>query len=246
MKIDLNADLGEGMNDQAILPFVTSANIACAMHAGDPEAMDRTVKLALDRGVQVGAHPGYADRQNFGRTHVQIRLEAVENLVLYQVGALDGFVRSHRGTLVHVKPHGALYNQAAEDLELARAIARGVRRFRPDLILVGLAGSKMIEAAKESGLPFASEAFADRRYRSDGKLVSRARPGAVLGTPEEAAAQALQIVKEGTAISEDGSRIPISADTLCLHGDTPGAEAIAFAIYRRLTSEGVRIAPLGG
>jgi UPF0271 protein len=227
------------------LPFVTSANIACAMHAGDPEAMDRTVKLALDRGVQVGAHPGYADRQNFGRIDVPMRLEAVENLVLYQVAALEGFVRSHRGVLFHVKPHGALYNRAAEDLELARAIARGVRRFRPDLILVGLAGSKLIEAARESGLPFAAEAFADRRYRSDGKLVSRARPGAVLATPEEAEAQALQIVKEGAVISEDGSRIPIRADTLCLHGDTPGAQAIAFAIHRRLTSEGIRITPLG-
>ncbi len=243
MAIDLNADLGEGMDDAAILPFVTSANIACGMHAGDPETMDRTVELALSRGIRVGAHPGYADRQNFGRAPVPMSLEAVEDLVLYQIGALDAFVRSRGGSLSHVKPHGALYNQAAENLELARAIANGVRRFRPNLVLVGLAGSSLIRAGKEAGLPLAEEAFADRRYRPDAKLVPRSRAGSVLHDPEEAAAQAMLIAKHGAVIAEDGSRVSLRADTLCLHGDTPGAQSIAAAIRHRLESEGVTVAP---
>ena len=232
------------MDDAAILPFVTSANIACGMHAGDPETMDRTVRLALSHGIRIGAHPGYADRANFGRVPVPMSLEAVEDLVLYQVAALDGFVRSHGGLLAHVKPHGALYNQAAENLQLARAIAEGVRRVRPSLVLVGLCGSSLIEAGRDVGLPIAEEAFADRRYRSDAKLVPRSRPRAILHQPEEAADQALMIAKHGTVIAEDGSKISLHADTICLHGDTPGAQAIAAAIRRRLESEGLDVAPL--
>jgi len=242
--IDLNADLGEGMDDAAILPFVTSANIACGMHAGDPETMDRTVRLALSHGVRIGAHPGYADRANFGRVPVPMSLEAVEDLVLYQVAALDGFVRSHGGVLAHVKPHGALYNQAAENLQLARAIAEGIRRLRPSLVLVGLSGSSLIEAGRDLGLPVAEEAFADRRYRPDAKLVPRSRPRAVLHHPEEAADQALMIAKHGAVFAEDGSKISLHADTICLHGDTPDAQAIAAAIRRRLESEGIDVAPL--
>ncbi len=244
MSIDLNADLGEGMDDDAILPFVTSANVACGMHAGDPDTMDRTIALALGRGVQVGAHPGYADRENFGRVVVEMPLDAVENLVLYQVAALEGFARARGARLSHVKPHGALYNRAAEALDLALAIAEGTRRFRPDLILVGLAGSKLIQAGKERGLAVAEEAFADRRYQPNGTLVPRSRPGAVLNDPEEAAAQAIRIARDGIAIAEDGSRISLRADTLCLHGDTPGAKSIAEAIRSRLESEGIRIAPM--
>jgi len=242
--IDLNADLGEGMDDAAILPFVTSANIACGMHAGDPETMDRTVRLALSHGIRIGAHPGYADRANFGRVPVPMSLEAVEDLVLYQVAALDGFVRSHGGVLAHVKPHGALYNQAAENLQLARAIAEGIRRLRPSLVLVGLSGSSLIEAGRDVGLPVAEEAFADRRYRPDAKLVPRSRPRAVLDQPEEAADQALMIAKHGAVLAEDGSKISLHADTICLHGDTPGSQAIAAAIRRRLESEGIEVAPL--
>jgi UPF0271 protein len=171
-------------------------------------------------------------------------LQAVENLVLYQVAALDGFVRAHGGALAHVKPHGALYNEAAEDPALARAIAEGVRRFRPSLVLVGLSGSVLIQIAKEMGLGVAEEAFADRRYRADGKLVPRSQAGSVLENPEHAAAQAASIAKNGFAIAEDGSRVSIRADTLCLHGDTRGAEAIAAAVRRHLESEGVEIAPL--
>ncbi len=245
MSIDLNADLGEGgMDDAAIMPFITSANIACAMHAGDPETMDRTVALALSHRIQIGAHPGYPDRHNFGRIPVSMSLAGVEDLVLYQIAALDGFVQSHGGVLSHVKPHGALYNQAAEDLDLARAIAKGVLRLRPSAILVGLAGSSLIQAGKEVGLAVAEEAFADRRYRPDARLAPRSRAGAVLHDPQEAAAQALLIAKHGAVIAEDGSRVTLRADTICLHGDTPGARLIAAAVRKRLESAGISIAPL--
>jgi len=244
--IDLNADLGEGMDDAAIMPFLTSANIACAMHAGDPETMDQTVVMALAHGLQIGAHPGYADRENFGRKPQRMSLSAVEALVLYQVGALEGVVRSRGGKLFHVKPHGALYNQAAEDLGLAGAIARGIQRLDPKLVLVGLAGSRLIEAARSAGLRVAEEAFADRRYLADGKLSPRSRAGSVLEDPRDAAAQALLIAKDGAVIAEDGSRISVRADTICLHGDTPGAQSIASGIRRRLELEGIAIAPLVG
>ena len=245
MAIDLNADLGEGgMDDAAIMPFITSANIACAMHAGDPETMDRTVALALSHGLQIGAHPGYADRLNFGRIPVSMSLAGVEDLVLYQIAALNGFVQSHGGVLSHVKPHGALYNQAAEDLELARAIAKGVLRLRPSIILVGLAGSHLIRAGREVGLPVAEEAFADRRYLPDARLAPRSQAGAVLHDPQEAAAQALLIAKQGAVIAADGSKIRLRADTICVHGDTPGARAIASAVRQRLESAGIPVAPL--
>ena len=155
MSIDLNADVGEGMDDAALLPFVTSANVACGLHAGDPSVMDGTVALALSRGVRVGAHPGYPDRENFGRRAVEMAFDAIENLVLFQVAALDGFVRSRGGTLTHVKPHGALYHGGAEFPDVARAIAEGVRRFRTSLVLVGAAGSMLIEAGREADLPVA-------------------------------------------------------------------------------------------
>lgn len=244
MSIDLNADLGEGMDDGAILPFITSANIACGMHAGDPDTMQRTVALALARGVQLGAHPGFPDRKNFGRVPVEMSLATIRNLVLYQIAALDGFARARGSALSHVKPHGALYNQAANDLDLALAIADGVRDFSRDLILVGLAGSKLIQAGKDRGLDVAAEAFADRRYLPNGMLVLRSRPGAVLSDPEEAAGQAIQIAREGNVTAEDGSRISLRADTLCLHGDTPGASLIAQAIRSRLESGGIRIGPM--
>jgi UPF0271 protein len=244
MSIDLNADLGEGMDDEAILPFLTSANVACGMHAGGPAMMERTVALSLARGVQVGAHPGYADRANFGRLDVDLSLDEVESLVLYQIGALDAFVRARGGRLFHVKAHGALYNRAAKDAGLARAIASAVRRFSAELVLVGLAGSRLIEAAREAGLPAAGEAFADRRYQPDGSLVPRSKPGAVLEDPAEAAEQALLLAREGAVIASDGSRLRIRAQTLCLHGDTPGATKIARAVRERLAQAGVEVAAL--
>jgi UPF0271 protein len=244
MSIDLNADLGEGMDDAAILPFLTSANVACGLHAGGPALMERTVALALERGVQVGAHPGYADRENFGRLDVELPLAEVQSLVLYQIGALDGFVRARGGTLAHVKAHGALYNRAAKDGALAAAIAEGVRRYRANLMLVGLAGSRQIEAARRAGLPAAGEAFADRRYLASGALMPRSQPGAVLRDPGEAADQAVRIARDGFVIASDGSRLEVRAQTICLHGDTEGAAEIARAVRGRLESAGVVIAPL--
>ena len=242
--MDLNADLGEGMDDGPILPYLTSANVACGLHAGGPLVMDRTVALALARGVRVGAHPGYADRESFGRTEVALPLEEVRALVLYQVSALDGFVRARGGKLAHVKAHGALYNRAARDPALASAIAEAVRAYRGDLILVGLAGSAQLRAARSIGLRAAGEAFADRRYLPDGSLMPRSQPGSVLHDPSEAAAQAARIAQEGCAIASDGSRVRIDAETICLHGDTAGAVAMAQAVRRRLEEAGVRLAPL--
>jgi 5-oxoprolinase (ATP-hydrolysing) subunit A len=244
LSIDLNADVGEGMDDAALLPFVTSANVACGMHAGDPTVMDGTVALALSHGVRVGAHPGYSDRANFGRASVEMAADAIENLVLYQVAALDGFVRSRGGTLTHVKPHGALYHSGAEFPDVARAIAEGVRRFRTSLVLVGAAGSMLIEAGRDAELAVAEEAFADRRYLADGSLVSRSEPRAVITDPDEAAEQAVLLARDRVAVAADGSRVTVRADTLCLHGDTPGAAEIARRIHERFRAEGIRIAPL--
>jgi len=244
LSIDLNADVGEGMDDAALLPFVTSANVACGMHAGDPTVMDETVALALSHGVRVGAHPGYPDRQHFGRAAVEISAEAVEDLVLYQVAALDGFVRSRGGTLTHVKPHGALYHSGAEFPDVARAIAEGVRRFRTSLVLVGAAGSMLIEAGRDAGLSVAEEAFADRRYRRDGSLVPRGEARALITEADEVADQAVSIARDRAVTTADGARIPVRADTLCLHGDTPGAASLARGIHERFRKEGIRIAPL--
>jgi UPF0271 protein len=242
--MDLNADLGEGMDDAPILPFLTSANVACGLHAGGPLVMERTVALALSRGVRVGAHPGYADRESFGRIAVDLPLEEVRALVLYQLGALDGFVRARGGRLSHVKAHGALYNRAAKDGALARAIAEAVRAFRGDLVLVGLAGSAQLDAARAVGLRAAGEAFADRRYLADGSLMPRAQAGAVLHDASAAAEQAERIAHEGCVVASDGSRVRVDAETLCMHGDTPGAVEIARAVRARLEEGGVRIAPL--
>jgi 5-oxoprolinase (ATP-hydrolysing) subunit A len=244
LSIDLNADVGEGMDDAALLPFVTSANVACGMHAGDPSVMDATVSLALSRGVRVGAHPGYPDREHFGRGAVAIVAEAVENLVLYQVAALDGFVRSRGGTLTHVKPHGALYHSGAEYPDVARAIAEGVRRVRSTLVLIGAANSLLIGAGRDAGLAVAEEAVADRRYRPDGTLVPRGEAGAVITDPDQAAEQAVRLARDRVVVASDGVTVPVRADTLCLHGDTPGIEAIARRIHERFRAEGIRIAPL--
>ena len=242
--VDLNADVGEGMDDAGILPYLTSANVACGFHAGDPETMDATVALALALGVRVGAHPGYPDRENFGRLRMEMPAGAIERLVLYQVSALEGFVGSRGSLLSHVKPHGALYHAAARSPEVARAIADGVRRAGSNLILVGQAGSLLLDAGREAGLEVAAEAFADRRYKPDGTLVPRGETGALLTDPEEAAEQAERLAGEGFVLADDGSRVAIEADTICLHGDTPGAAAIARRVRERLQQKGIRIAPL--
>jgi UPF0271 protein len=248
-RIDLNCDMGESFgpyrlgNDEALMPLITSANIACGYHAGDPLVMDRTVRLAVQHGVAIGAHPGFPDLVGFGRRPMHLSPEEVENDVLYQVGALAAFVRAAGSKLAHVKPHGALYNMAAADLELARAIAHGIARAGPDLILIGLAGSALTAAAQEVGLLAISEGFADRAYNADGTLRSRKLPGAVLHDPEAAAAQAVQLACEGSVIAHSGEHVPLHVDTLCIHGDTPEAVAIARAIRRRLAENGVEVVP---
>jgi 5-oxoprolinase (ATP-hydrolysing) subunit A len=242
--VDLNADVGEGCDDAALLPFLTSANVACGLHAGDPTVMDETVEAALARGVRVGAHPGYPDRENFGRLRMDIPAEAVERLVLYQIGALQGFVRARGGRLTHVKPHGALYHAAAESQQIALAVVAGIRRAGEALVVVGQPGTRLLEAARQAGLPVAREAFADRRYRPDGKLVSRTEPDALLTDPDEAARQAVSLARDGFVVAGDGSRLAVEADTICLHGDTPGAPRIARRIRERFAREGISVAPL--
>jgi UPF0271 protein len=244
VSIDFNADVGEGMADQELLPFLTSANVACGLHAGNASTMDETVALALAHGVAIGAHPGYADRENFGRVMIEMPAGDVERLVLYQLGALDAFVRVRGAVLTHVKPHGALYHAAGEYPDVARAIAEAVRRYRSALILVGKSGSMLIEAGRDAGLSVAREAFADRRYQADGNLVPRGRPGAVLTNPQEAAEQAVLIGRDGVVRAEDGSAVTVQADTICIHGDTEGAPAIARLIRERLKKESVEVAPM--
>jgi UPF0271 protein len=251
VEIDLNADLGESFgawkmgDDEALLRVVTSANVACGFHAGDPLVIDRTVALAIREGVAVGAHPGHFDLRGFGRRAMVVDALEVEADVLYQVGALAGFAHAHGGRLSHVKPHGALYNQAATDEALATAVARGIARFDSGLVFVGLASSAVMRrAAEKQGLRFAGEAFADRRYESDGTLVSRSAPDAVITDAREAAAQAVRIAERGLVQTRDGASVSLSAATLCVHGDTPGAVALAQAVRRALEAAGVTVRAL--
>jgi UPF0271 protein len=247
VKIDLNCDMGESFgrytlgSDEALMPLITSANIACGFHAGDPLVMEATVGLAARLGVGVGAHPGYPDLQGFGRRNLDLAPEEAEALALYQVGALAGFARAAGVELAHVKLHGALYNQAAKDRALAQALARGVARFNKSLILVGLAGSALVAAGAEAGLRVANEGFADRAYNADGSLRSRRLPGAVLESPQQAAAQAVRLVKEGIRLDE--SRVQVQ--TLCIHGDNPAALSIAQAVRGALAANGVEVVTLG-
>ena len=251
MRIDLNADMGEGFGvyplgrDAELLAFVTSANVACGFHAGDPTVMDRTVALAVEAGVAVGAHPGFPDLRGFGRRRVDADPADVERDVLYQVGALQAFARAHGTRVVHVKPHGALYNQAAEEEPLARAVARGVARAGRDLALVGLATTDVMRRTAEAeGLRFAAEAFADRRYERDGTLQSRRVPGSVITDPAAAADQAVRIARDGVVVAVDGTEVRLRADTLCLHGDNPEAVANARAVRQALERAGVELRAL--
>ena len=231
MKIDLNADLGEGCeNDSALMPLITSANIACGFHAGDAQTMRQSVQLALKYGVAIGAHPSFPDRENFGRTAMQLPPDVVYAQTLYQIGALAAIVRAEGGELMHVKPHGMLYNQAAKEPLLADAIARAVHKVEPSLILVGLAGSELIRAGIHHGLATREEVFADRGYLADGSLVPRSEPGALIHDEDEAVARTLEMVLNGRVMSRDGVWAKVNAQTVCLHGDGP--QALAFA--RRL------------
>lgn len=251
LRIDLNADVGESFgtwvqgDDEALFPFLSSVNVACGFHAGDPSIMERTVSSALQHGLAIGAHPGHADLRGFGRRTIPVLPAEIEADVLYQVGALAAFARAHSTSLTHVKPHGALYHQAAHDAELAQALVRGVARFGRELVFVGPCTSALLRAAAEtSGLRFAGEAFADRGYAASGALLPRGTAGAMLADPESAAAQALAIVRDGRVASADGSVVELRADTLCIHGDTPGAVAIAQAVRARLDAAGIEVAPV--
>jgi UPF0271 protein len=250
MKIDLNSDMGESFgrytlgDDAALMPHITSANIACGFHASDPLVMDHTVRLAHEHGVAVGAHPGYPDLQGFGRRDMQLDPEEAEATILYQIGALAGFARAAGAGLVHVKPHGALYNRAAKDRALAEAIVRAVTKFSRELIVVGLANSELIKAALEAGQPVAREAFADRAYEADGSLRSRRLPGAVLHDADQAAEQAVRIARDGLVVAWGGQEVPVQAETLCVHGDTPTALTIVQAIRQALVEAGVDVAAL--
>jgi 5-oxoprolinase (ATP-hydrolysing) subunit A len=238
MKIDLNCDMGENIgNDEEIMPYITSANIACGFHVGDEMSMQGTVRLAKRYGVAVGAHPSWKDVEGFGRREMSLPLNEVEALVLHQIGALYAIAKAEGAELRHVKPHGALYNQAAKDKVLANAIARAVKRFSVDLTLVGLAGSGLIEAGVEAGLRVANEGFPDRNYNPDGTLVSRQQTNAIIESPEEIAAHAVKLVQQG--IDFGGRQVRV--DTLCLHGDHPRAAQNATVVREALEKSGIEI-----
>lgn len=246
-QIDLNCDMGEAFgnypmpNDDILMEHITSANIACGFHAGDPEVMQHTVNMAVKKGVAIGAHPGLPDLQGFGRREMKISANEAYQMTLYQIGSLSGFVRAAHGKLHHVKAHGALYNMAAKDASLAKAIVEAVHDFDSNLILYALAGSEMLSAAKKIGMATASEVFADRTYQDDGSLTPRTQSNALITTEDESIAQVMMMVKQQQVISVNKKAIPLKSETLCLHGD--GAHAVEFAkmINAKLKAEGIAI-----
>lgn len=244
--IDLNADVGEGFDaaDAEIMRCVTSVSIACGFHAGDPSSMLRTVDLALERGVSIGAHPGLHDREGFGRRALPIGPRGAYEIVLYQVGALDAFVRAAGGRLAHVKPHGALYTMAARDPALSDAIASAVSDFDDRLVLFGLAGSELVRAAQRRGLAAAGEVFADRRYGADGHLLGREAPGALITDASHAVRRLLQMLS-GSLPPDEAPGIAVAADTVCVHGDSPGAASFARALREGLERAGVELRSIG-
>lgn len=250
-RIDLNCDMGEGFgaysigNDEQILPYITSANIACGFHAGDPATMRKTVIAALDKKVAVGAHPGLPDLIGFGRRNMSITPAEAYEYVVYQVGALEAFIRAEGGSMQHVKPHGALYNMAAVDPELAEAIAEAVYRVNPELFLVGLAGSHLIEKGLQAGLRVKNEVFADRTYQHDGTLTPRSQPDAHITDEEKAVSQVIRMIKEGKVATRQAVDKEIVAETVCIHGD--GQHAVEFAKRIRATLEesGIAVMAMG-
>ena len=248
-RVDLNCDMGEGFGvyrlgfDERIMPHISSANIACGFHAGDPVCMRRTVRLAEEAGVAIGAHPGLPDLMGFGRREMMVSPDEVRDCVMYQIGALQAFTKVKK--LQHVKPHGALYNMGVRNEELARAVAEAVREVDPNLILVGMAGSAWIKVGCELGLRVACEGFADRSVNPDGTLVPRKHSGAVIDDVEDVIARVLRIVTDGKVLAINGEEVEMTADTICLHGDTPGAADLAQTLRQRLEAAGVSIAPMG-
>ncbi|MGG3735813.1 5-oxoprolinase subunit PxpA [Heyndrickxia coagulans] len=247
LSVDLNCDMGESFGaytigrDEEILDLVTSANIACGFHAGDPAVMRKTVRMAAEKGIGIGAHPGLPDLMGFGRRNMQISPQEAHDMTIYQVGALAAFAKAEGSTVRHVKPHGALYNMAAKDPKLAEAIAEAVYDVSPGLILFGLAGSELVKAGEKAGLKTASEVFADRTYQQDGSLTPRREPNALIEDRETAAKQVIRMIKEGVVTSVQGEDVSVRADTICIHGD--GRQALAFAEFIRqsLEREGIKI-----
>jgi len=244
--IDLNADVGEAVgDDEGVLPSVSSANVACGFHAGNPAVMRGTVQLSRRYGVAVGAHPGFQDPEGFGRREMRVSSAELENVIAYQIGALAGVAATEGVRLNHVKPHGALYNMAARDANMADAIARAVRAVDDSLVLFGLSGSELIAAGERAGLRVASEAFADRGYWPDGSLAPRGTPGAVLTEVEDVVRRAVGMARGQAVTSVDGSSVSVRADTICIHGDTPGAAALARAVRSALSAAGIDVVSPG-
>ena len=247
-RIDFNCDMGESFGsyklgqDEEVIKYITSANVACGFHAGDPQWMRRTVKLAEEHGVGVGAHPSFPDLQGFGRRNMLVSPAEAKDDVTYQIGALKAFTKGHK--LQHVKPHGAMYNMAADGGDLAKAINEAVLETDPEMILIVLAGSPWADVAREMGLRVATEAFADRALNPDGTLVSRSKPGSVIHDLDEVVERSLKMVTEGRATAITGEEVEVHADTLCLHGDTPGAVEMARAVRDGLRNAGVEIVRL--
>ena len=247
--IDINCDIGESFGpwkmgaDDDVMPNITSANVACGAHAGDPRVMRRTVRAAKQHGVSVGAHPGYADLQGFGRREIQADPAEVEDSLIAQIGALAAIAKAESVPLRHVKAHGALYNQAARDRRLAAAIAAAIKAFDPSLVMFGLPKSPMIEAGVEAGLRVAAEGFADRSYEPDGSLTPRSRPGAVIHDPEVVVERAVRMIRDGIVLTVTGQEIPLKIDTLCVHGDTPGAAELVKRIRAGFEAAGIQVRP---
>lgn len=250
VKVDLNCDLGESFgnfkigNDEMVLPYVSSVNIACGYHAGDPLVMEKTVAMALEHEVAIGAHPGFPDLLGFGRRQMSISPAEAKTYTMYQVSALYGFVKAAGGSMQHVKPHGAFYNMAANNYELARGIAEGVYAIDPELILLGLAGGELVKAGKDTGLRTASEVFGDRRYTPEGKLVDRRIADAVIHDGKIAAKQIVDMVLTGKVTAIDGSEVEVEADSICVHGDNAEAVELVKGIREALSERDVRIEAL--
>lgn len=251
LRVDLNCDMGESFGlwkmgqDEAIMPYISSANIACGFHAGDPGTMRRTVALAIEHGVAIGAHPGLPDREGFGRRTMRVSASEVYDMVVVQIGALAAVAASQGARVHHVKAHGALYHQSAEDEGLANALAHAVRDVDPSLILIAQAGSVQVAIARELGLRVGEEVFADRSYQDNGRLTPRQLSGAMIEEADQAVEQALSLIQDGSGQSVSGARITLNADTLCIHGDQPKALVFVRSLSAALKAHGIRIQALG-
>lgn len=249
-KVDLNCDLGESFGaykiglDSEVIPYISSANIACGYHASDPMVMSKTVRMCKEYNVAVGAHPGFYDLMGFGRRNMSVSPEEAKNYVMYQIGALDAFCKANNVKIQHIKPHGALYNMAGKDYSLAKAVCEGIAQINDEYILLGLSGSELLKAAEDTGLRYASEVFADRGYMDDGSLVPRTMKGAMITDEDLMLKRVISMVKNGTVESVTGKIIPIKADSICVHGD--GEKAVEFVkrIRKELTEAGIEIAPI--